>query len=100
MPGPISWPGMGRSGLGNLDSRDKWRFCLRAAEDTLGTGADLARRARRNHSPAFKAKAGLAAIRGGKTLWEPAQPFDIHANPIKQRRDPLLSAPRRYQLGD
>ena len=50
----------------------------------------MARRTRRNHTPAFKAKAALAAIRGDKTLSELAQQFDVHANQIKQWRDQLL----------
>jgi transposase len=50
----------------------------------------MARRARRNHTPAFKAKAALAAIKGEKTLSELAQQFDVHANQIKQWRDQLL----------
>ena len=50
----------------------------------------MARRARRNHTPAFKAKAALAAIKGEKTLSELAQQFDVHANQIKQWRDQLM----------
>ena len=42
------------------------------------------RRVRRNHSPAFKAKVALAAIRGEQTLAKLAQPFDVHPNQIKQ----------------
>ena len=37
----------------------------------------MARRPRRNHSPAFKTKVGVAAIRGEKTLIELAQDFDV-----------------------
>ena len=50
----------------------------------------MSRRPRRNHSPAFKAKVALAAIKGEKTLIELAQEFDVHPNQIKQRRDQLL----------
>jgi transposase len=50
----------------------------------------MARRARRNHTPAFKAKVALTAIRGEKTLSELAQQFDVHANQIKQWKDQLL----------
>ena len=50
----------------------------------------MARRPRRNHSPAFKAKVAVAAIEGEKTLIELAQDFDIHPNQIKQWRDQLL----------
>lgn len=44
----------------------------------------------RNHSAAFKAKVALAAIKGKKTMVEPAQEFDLHANQIKQQKDQLL----------
>ena len=50
----------------------------------------MARRPRRNHSPAFKAKAAVAAIKGEKTLIELAQEFDVHPNQIKQWKDQLL----------
>lgn len=50
----------------------------------------MARRPRRNHSPAFKAKVAVAAIKGEKTLIELAQEFDVHPNQIKQWRDQLL----------
>ena len=44
----------------------------------------MSRRARRNHTPAFKAKVALAAIKGEKTLSELAQLFDVHPNQITQ----------------
>jgi transposase len=50
----------------------------------------MARRVRRNHTPAFKAKVALAAVKGEKTLSELAQQFDVHANQIKQWKDQLL----------
>ena len=43
-------------------------------------GATMLRRPRRNHSPAFKAKVAIAAIKGEKTLAELAQQFDVHPN--------------------
>ncbi|MBR8591400.1 IS3-like element ISKpn11 family transposase [Acinetobacter baumannii] len=55
-----------------------------------GTGDTITRRPRRNHSPAFKAKVALAAIRGEQTLVELSQQFDVHANQIKQWKDQLL----------
>ncbi|MVA52704.1 IS3 family transposase [Agrobacterium vitis] len=55
-----------------------------------GTGDIMTRRPRRNHSPAFKAKVALAAIRGEQTLVELSQQFDVHANQIKQWKDQLL----------
>ncbi len=50
----------------------------------------MARRPRRNHSPAFKAKVAVAAIKGEKTLIELGQEFDVHPNQIKLWRDQLL----------
>ncbi len=50
----------------------------------------MAKRPRRNHSPAFKAKVALAAVRGDKTLAELAQQFDVHPNQITQWRSQLL----------
>lgn len=44
----------------------------------------MARRSRRNHSPAFKAKVALLAVRGEHTTAELAKNFDIHANLIAQ----------------
>ena len=44
----------------------------------------MSRRARRNHTAAFKAKVALAAIKGEKTLSELAQLFDVHPNQITQ----------------
>jgi transposase len=42
----------------------------------------MARRTRRTHSPAFKAKVALAALKGEKTLADLAQQYDVHANQI------------------
>ncbi len=50
----------------------------------------MTKRTRRNHSPAFKAKVALAAIKGEKTLTELVQQFDVHASQIKQWKDQLL----------
>src|ERR1035437_9319109 len=44
----------------------------------------MSRRPRRNHTPAFKGKVALAAIKGEKTLSELAQLFDVHPNQITQ----------------
>jgi transposase len=52
----------------------------------------MTRRPRRNHSPAFKAKVALAAIKGEKTLAELAQQFDIHPNQIARWRAQLLES--------
>lgn len=50
----------------------------------------MARRPRRNHSPAFKAKVALSALKGDKTMCELATQFDAHPNQIKQWKDQLL----------
>ena len=50
----------------------------------------MSKRPRRNHSPAFKAKVALAAVKGEKTLAELAQQYDVHPNLINQWRARLL----------
>jgi transposase-like protein len=40
------------------------------------------RRPRRNHSPAFKAKVALAAIKGDRTIAQLSEHFDVHPNQI------------------
>ena len=50
----------------------------------------MTKRPRRNHTPAFKAKVALAAIKGEKTLAELAQQFDVHPNQITQWKGQLL----------
>ncbi len=42
----------------------------------------MSRRPRRNHTPAFKARVALAAIKGDRTLVELAEQFDVHPNQI------------------
>ena len=50
----------------------------------------MSKRPRRNHSPAFKAKVALAAVKGEKTLAELAQQFDVHPNQITAWKAQLL----------
>lgn len=50
----------------------------------------MSRRPRRNHSPEFKAKVALAAVRGEKTLAELAEQYDVHPNQITQWKTQLL----------
>jgi transposase len=50
----------------------------------------MTRRTRRNHTPAFKAKVALAALKGEKTLSELAQFFDVHPNQITDWKGRLL----------
>jgi transposase len=49
----------------------------------------MSRRARRTHTPAFKAKVALAAIRGDMTLAQLAEHFDVHPNQITQWKTQL-----------
>jgi len=42
----------------------------------------MSRRPRRNHTPAFKAKVALAAIKGEMMLAQLAEHFDVHPNQI------------------
>ena len=42
----------------------------------------MSRRARRNHTPAFKAKVALAAIKEDRTLAQLAEQFDVHPNQV------------------
>ena len=44
----------------------------------------MTKRQRRNHTPDFKAKVALAALKGDKTLADLAQQFDVHPNQITQ----------------
>jgi len=50
----------------------------------------MAKRPCRNHSPAFKAKVALAALKGERTLAELAQQFDVHPNQVTQWKTQLL----------
>ncbi|GAB9169037.1 IS3 family transposase [Bradyrhizobium diazoefficiens] len=42
----------------------------------------MSRRPRRNHTPAFKAKVALAALKGDRTIVQLAEHFDVHPNQI------------------
>jgi transposase len=50
----------------------------------------MSKRPRRNHTPAFRAKVALAALKGEKTLAELAQQFDVHPNQITQWKAQLF----------
>ena len=50
----------------------------------------MTKRARRTHSPGFKAKVALAAIKGEKTLAELAKLFDVHPHQITAWKALLL----------
>ena len=42
----------------------------------------MSRRPRRNHSPAFKAKVAIAAIKGERTIAQISEQFDVHPNQV------------------
>ena len=50
----------------------------------------MARRPRRNHGAAFKAKVALEAIKGDQTVVELAERFEIHPNQITEWKRQLL----------
>jgi transposase-like protein len=59
----------------------------------------MPRRPRRNHTPAFKAKVAIAAIKRDRTLAELAEQFDVHPNQITtwkaqlEEELPMFSSP-------
>jgi transposase len=58
------------------------------------------RQPRRNHSPAFKARAALAAVKGDRTIAQLAEHFDGHPNQIKIWKSQLqTSAPEIFGPG-
>jgi transposase-like protein len=50
----------------------------------------MAKRPRRNHSAAFKAKVALAAIKGEQTIVELSERFQVHPNQITEWKKQLL----------
>ena len=48
----------------------------------------MPRRPRRNHSPAFRAKVALEAIKGEQPIIEIAERFDVHPNVITEVEAP------------
>ncbi len=55
----------------------------------------MTRGKRRNHSPAFKAKVALAALKGEPTLAELAEQFGVHPQPDRG----LEETPGRWRRG-
>jgi transposase len=58
----------------------------------------MTRRPRRNHTPAFKAKVAIAAIKGEMTLAQLAEHFDVHPNQITAWKS-LLQEGAAYVFG-
>ena len=52
----------------------------------------MTRRKRRNHSPSFKAKVALAAVRGDHTMAELAEQFEVHLNQIQDWKRKLVAS--------
>ncbi len=50
----------------------------------------MPKRTRRTHSPDFKAKAALAAIRGDSTIAELAARFEVHPDQIQSWKKQLI----------
>ncbi len=50
----------------------------------------MTKRPRRNHSPAFKAKVALDALKGEQTIVELSQRYQVHPNLIKGWKKQLL----------
>jgi transposase-like protein len=69
--------------LHNFGRGDKWNFYLTAGTIVAReSGAMMTKRPRGNHSPAFKAKVALAAIKGDRTVAQLADQFDVHPNQV------------------
>jgi len=60
----------------------------------------MTKRARRVHSPAFKVKVAIAAIKGDRTLSELSQQFDVHPNQITAWKGQLLEGAAAIFGGD
>jgi transposase-like protein len=51
----------------------------------------MSRRARRNHTAAFKAKVALAAVKGERTITQLSEQYDVHPNQITAWKTQLES---------
>jgi transposase-like protein len=51
---------------------------------------DMSKRPRRNHSPVFKAKVALEALKGNQTIVEIAARYEVHPKQITEWKKQLL----------
>ena len=51
----------------------------------------MTKKTRRNHSPAFKSKVALAALKGEKTIAQLADQFGIHVSQVSDWKEQLLA---------
>ena len=51
---------------------------------------EMTKRPRRNHSPAFKARVALDALKGEQTIVELSQRYEVHPNLITEWKKQLL----------
>ncbi len=79
MPGMSGVP---RAGLGNLNRAISGVSADSGHAVPSELGETMYRRPRRNHTPTFKAKVALAALKGDRTLAQLAEQFDVHPNQI------------------
>src|ERR1700738_1892748 len=75
--------------LGESEQSDKWNPCLIAASVPRNRREHV-ETVTAQHSPGFKAKVALAAIKGEKTLTELAQLHDVHTTQIAAWKAQLL----------
>ncbi len=58
------------------------------------------RRPRRNHSPAFKARVALEALKGEKTVAEIAKQYEVHPNQVTSWKKEMLDGVATVFGGD
>ncbi len=62
----------------------------------------MPRRPRRNHSPAFKAKVALEAVKGEEPVIQIAERYDVHwtsPNPTDTSNEKIVFSVRRFTCG-